>query len=133
MNRRDLVRFQDPIIKDQYLEKYGDPLEDVAPEDLMDLMENLWASTSGPYAQYKGNLVKGGMDPWSARQELAEHYFRNLYIRAHKLDEEADKSRIQDVTAFIGCRILDLIRVHQASEAAESEHIRDRYSPRIRM
>lgn len=133
MNRRDLVRFQDPVVKQEYFDKYGDPLDDVAPQDLMDLMENLWASTSGPYSQLKTTLVKKGMDPWSVRQELAEHYFRNMYIRNHKLDEEADKSRIQDVTGFIGCRIADLIRAHQAQEAADSEHIRDRFGPRIRL
>lgn len=131
MNRRELEKFEDPFIKEQYLEKYGDPLEDVSPDELMDLMESLWASKSGQYAALRDVLNKKGMDSWTGRIELLENYFRNLYLRQSKLDEVADKSKIQDVNDFIGCRVRDLIKAHQAAEAEESQHIRDRFGPRI--
>lgn len=131
MNRRELAKFEDPLIKEQYLEKYGDPLEDVAPDELMDLMESLWASRSGQYAQLRDTLTKKGVDSWNARIQLVENYFRNLYVRQSKLDEEKDKSKVDDVTDFIGCRVRDLIRAHQEKEAEDSAHIRDRFGPRI--
>lgn len=130
--RRELEKFEDPLIKEQYKEKYGDPLDECAPDELMDLMENLWASKAGQYAQLREALTKRGLDSWTARIELCEHYFHNLYVRQHKLDEEGDRSRIQDVSDFIACRVRDLIKAHQAKEAEEAEHVRDRFGPRIR-
>ncbi|MBI6546856.1 MAG: hypothetical protein HY692_08675 [Cyanobacteria bacterium NC_groundwater_1444_Ag_S-0.65um_54_12] len=132
MYRRELEKFEDPLIKEQYLEKYGDPLADVSPDELMELMEGLWASRSGQYAQLREALNKKGLDSWSARIELLENYFRNLYVRQNKLDEAKDKSRIQDVGDFISCRVRDLIKAHQEKEAAEAEHLRDPFGPRIR-
>ncbi|MBM3268851.1 MAG: hypothetical protein FJZ01_14520 [Candidatus Sericytochromatia bacterium] len=130
--KRELEKFEDPLIKEQYLEKYGDPLEDVSPDELMDLMESLWASRSGQYAQLRDSLTKKGIDSWNARIQLLENYFRNLYVRQTKLDEEKDKSKIQDVGDFIGCRVRDLIRAHQEKEAEDAQFVRDRFGPRIR-
>ncbi|MBU6427756.1 MAG: hypothetical protein KGR26_01975 [Cyanobacteria bacterium REEB65] len=132
MYRRELAKFDDEEIKRQYEEKYGDPLDDCSPEDLMDLMESLWGQKAGQYAQLRDSLTRKGLDSWSTRIELCEHYFRNLYVRQNKLDESADKSKIQDVSDFIACRVRDLIKAHQAKEAEEAEHIRDRFGPRIR-
>ncbi|MBM3273943.1 MAG: hypothetical protein FJZ00_02230, partial [Candidatus Sericytochromatia bacterium] len=54
--KRELERFENPLLKEEYLQKYGDPCEDVAPDELMDLMESLWASRSGQYAQLRDTL-----------------------------------------------------------------------------
>lgn len=134
MNRRELAKFQVPEVRDQYIEKYGDPLEEVSPQDLMDLMENLWTSNRGTYAALREKLRRDGSDPWSVRLVLIENYFRVLYIRQEKLDEEADTLKIQDVSLFIQFRIDELIRQFQEREAEEARHSRDKFgirSPRI--
>lgn len=124
MNRRELAKFQDPQVKEQYLERYGDPLEEVSPQDLMDLMENLWGSKKGSYAQLRDTLTRKGVDTWTGRQDLAEAYFRNLYIREHELDEQTDKSKIEDVSDFIRARIQEHIKAFQEREAQESQNVR---------
>jgi len=131
LNHRVLAKFQDPGIKEQYLEKYGDPLEEVSPQDLMDLMENLWLSTRGSYAQLRDALTRKGRDPWTARQELAQAYFKAMYLREHDLDETADKSKVEDVTDFIQVRIMDLIREFQAQEAEQDARTRDKFGIRM--
>lgn len=131
MNNRTLAKFQDPGIKDQYLEKYGDPLDEVSPQDLMDLMENLWLSTRGSYAALRDSLTRKGMDPWTTRQELAQAYFKAMYLREHDLDEESDKSKVEDVTDFIRVRIMDSIREFQALEAEQDARTRDKFGIRM--
>lgn len=130
MNRR-LEKFQDVAIKEQYLEKYGDPLEDVSPQDLMDLMENLWLSTRGTYAALRDSLTRKGIDPWTNRQELAMAYFKAMYLREHELDETADKSKVEDVTDFIKVRVLDSIKEFQAREAEQDSKTRDKFGIRM--
>lgn len=134
MNRRELTKFQVPEVRDQYMEKYGDPLEEVSPQDLMDLMENLWTSNRGTYATLREKLRREGNDPWTVRLSLVENYFRNMYLREAKLDEEADKVKVLDVTNFIQFRIDELIKQHQEREAEEARHTRDKFgirSPRV--
>lgn len=131
MNRRELAKFQDPGIREDYLAKYGDPLEDVGPEDIMDLMENLWASTKGTYFQLRHELTRQGKDPWTARQELAEAYFRSLYVREHDLDEVADAAKVEDVSNFIMARVQELIREAQRLEAQEAESTRGKFGSRL--
>ncbi len=134
MNRRELTKFQVPEVRDQYMEKYGDPLEEVSPQDLMDLMENLWTSNRGTYAALREKLRREGSDPWTVRLSLVENYFRNMYVRQEKLDEEADKVKVLDITHFIQFRIEELIRQHQEREAEEARHTRDKFgirSPRV--
>lgn len=134
MNRRELTKFQVPEVRDQYMEKYGDPLEEVSPQDLMDLMENLWTSNRGTYAALREKLRREGNDPWTVRLSLVENYFRNMYLREAKLDEEADKVKVLDVTNFIQFRIDELIKQHQEREAEEARHTRDKFgirSPRV--
>ena len=134
MNRRELTKFQVPEVRDQYMEKYGDPLEEVSPQDLMDLMENLWTSNRGTYAALREKLRREGNDPWTVRLSLVENYFRNMYLRQEKLDEEADKVKVLDVTNFIQFRIDELIKQHQEREAEEARHTRDKFgirSPRL--
>ena len=134
MNRRELTKFQVPEVRDQYMEKYGDPLEEVSPQDLMDLMENLWTSNRGTYAALREKLRREGNDPWTVRLSLVENYFRNMYMREAKLDEEADKVKVLDVTNFIQFRIDELIKQHQEREAEEARHTRDKFgirSPRV--
>lgn len=130
MNRR-LEKFQDVAIKEQYLEKYGDPLEEVSPQDLMDLMENLWLSTRGTYADLRNTLTRKGVDPWTNRQELALAYFKAMYVREHDLDEAADQSKIEDVTDFIKVRIQDMIKEFQAREAEQDARTRDKFGIRM--
>lgn len=134
MNRRELTKFQVPEVRDQYMDKYGDPLEEVSPQDLMDLMENLWTSNRGTYAALREKLRREGQDPWTVRLSLVENYFRNMYLRQEKLDEEADKVKVLDVTHFIQFRIEELIKQHQEREAEEARHTRDKFgirSPRV--
>lgn len=131
MNQRALAKFQDPGIKEQYLEKYGDPLDEVSPQDLIDLMENLWLSRRGTYATLRDSLTRKGMDPWTCRQELAQAYFLAMYVRENDLDEEADKSKVEDVTDFIRCRIMDQIREFQAREAEQDKGARDKFGIRM--
>ncbi len=76
MNRRELSKFQVPEVRDQYMAKYGDPLEEVSPQDLMDLMENLWTSNRGSYAVLREKMRREGHDPWTVRLSLIENYFR---------------------------------------------------------
>ena len=130
MNRR-LEKFQDVAIKEQYLEKYGDPLEDVSPQDLMDLMENLWLSTRGTYATLRDTLTRKGIDPWSNRQELAMAYFKAMYVREHELDDASDKSQIEDVSDFIKVRISDMIKEFQVREAEQDARTRDKFGIRM--
>jgi hypothetical protein len=131
MNRRELAKFQDPGIREDYLAKYGDPLEDVGPEDIMDLMENLWGSQKGTYFQLRHELTKQGRDPWTARQELAEVYFRTLYLREHELDEAEDKAKVSDVSDFIMARVQELIREAQRMEAEEADKTRGKFGTRL--
>ena len=134
INRRELVKFSDPEIVHQYMDKYGDPLEDVTPQDLMDLMENLWTSNRGSYAQMREAARRQGKDPWTIRLELVHAYFKSLYLRQSKLDEVADKIKVDDVTNFISFRIDELIKAHQEQEAEEARYSRDKFgfrAPRI--
>lgn len=134
MNRRELTKFQVPEVRDQYMDKYGDPLEEVSPQDLMDLMENLWTSNRGTYATLREKMRREGNDPWTVRLSLVENYFRNMYLRQEKLDEEADKVKVLDITHFIQFRIEELIKQHQEREAEEARHTRDKFgirSPRV--
>ena len=134
MSRRELTKFQVPEVRDQYMDKYGDPLEEVSPQDLMDLMENLWTSNRGTYAALREKLRREGGDPWTVRLTLIETYFRALYLRESKLDETADAVKVQDVTHFIQFRIEELVRQHQEREAEEARHSRDKFgirSPRV--
>ena len=134
MNRRELSKFAVPEVRQQYIDKYGDPLEEVTPQDLMDLMENLWTSGRGTYAAMREKLRRDGQDPWSVRLALVEVYFRSLYLRQANLDEEADKIKVGDVTLFIQFRIDELIRSHQEQEAEEARYSRDKFgirSPRV--
>ncbi|HEY9721504.1 MAG TPA: hypothetical protein V6D47_05795 [Oscillatoriaceae cyanobacterium] len=134
MNSRELVKFADPEIKEQYLRTYGDPLEDVSPQDLMDLMENLWSSNRGSYAQLRESLRRAGQDPWTTRIALVEAYFKSLYIRQSGLDEKADEAKVYDVTNFMRFRIEELIKAHQEQEAEEARHSRDKFgirTPRV--
>lgn len=131
MNRRALEKFQDPAIKDMYLERYGDPLEDVSPQDLMDLMENLWGSTRGSYAALRDEHTRKGVDPWTNRQLLAHAYFRAMFQREQDWEDEADKSKIEDVADFIFQRITDLIREHQKIEAEQDAKTRDKFGIRM--
>jgi hypothetical protein len=130
VNRRELTKFQVPEVRDQYMDKYGDPLEEVSPQDLMDLMENLWTSNRGTYAVHREKLRREGHDPWSVRLALVEQYFRTLYLRQEKLDEQADALKVQDVTLFIQFRIDELIKQHQEREAEEARHTRDKFGIR---
>ncbi|MEB3197185.1 MAG: hypothetical protein VKP62_08275 [Candidatus Sericytochromatia bacterium] len=116
------------------MDKYGDPLEEVSPQDLMDLMENLWTSNRGSYAQQREKMRKEGHDPWSVRLALVEQYFKSLYLRQEKLDETADALKVLDVTHFIQFRIEELIKQHQEREADEARHSRDKFgirAPRV--
>jgi hypothetical protein len=134
VNRRELTKFAVPEVRQQYIDKYGDPLEDVSPQDLMDLMENLWTSGRGTYATMREKMRRDGQDPWTVRLSLVETYFRSLYLRDAKLDEEADKVKVQDVTNFIQFRIEELIKAHQEQEAEEARYSRDKFgirSPRV--
>ncbi|MDB5098414.1 MAG: hypothetical protein JWM80_2835 [Cyanobacteria bacterium RYN_339] len=134
MNRRELTKFAVPEVRQQYIDKYGDPLEDVSPQDLMDLMENLWTSGRGTYATMREKMRRDGQDPWSVRLLLVETYFRTLYLRQANLDEETDKVKVQDVTNFIQYRIEELIKSHQEQEAEEARYSRDKFgirSPRM--
>ena len=136
INRRELVKFSDPDIVQQYMDKYGDPLEDVTPQDLMDLMENLWTSNRGTYAQMREAARRQGQDPWTVRLALVHAYFKSLYLRQSKLDEAsaADKIKIDDVSNFISFRIDALIKAHQEQEAEEARYSRDKFghrAPRI--
>ena len=129
-NRRELMKFADPEIKDQYIRKYGDPLEEVSPQDLMDLMENLWTSNRGTYATTRENMRREGQDPWTIRLALVEAYFKSLFLRSSQLDEEADKVKVEDVTTFIQFRIDELIKAHQEQEAEEARYSRDKFGHR---
>lgn len=134
INRRELVKFSDPDIVDQYVDKYGDPLEEVTPQDLMDLMENLWTSSRGTYATTREAMRREGQDPWSIRLVLVHAYFKNLFLRQSKMDEVADKIKVEDVSNFINFRIDELIKAHQNQEAEEARYSRDKFghrSPRI--
>ncbi|MEB3285485.1 MAG: hypothetical protein VKN33_09390 [Candidatus Sericytochromatia bacterium] len=134
MNRRELAKFQVPEVREQYIGKYGDPLEEVSPQDLMDLMENLWTSSRGTYAVHREKMRKEGHDPWTVRLALVEQYFRSLYIRQEKLDETADALKVNDVTHFIQFRVEELIKQHQEREADEARHSRDKFgirAPRV--
>lgn len=134
MNRRELTKFAVPEVRQQYIDKYGDPLEDVSPQDLMDLMENLWTSGRGTYATMREKMRREGQDPWTVRLSLVGTYFRSLYLRQANLDEEADKVKVQDVTNFIDFRIEELIKAHQEQEAEEARYSRDKFgirSPRV--
>lgn len=131
MNRREISKFADPLVKEQYLQKYGDPLDDVTPQDLMDLMENLWTSGRGSYAQQREALRREGQDPWTVRLALVEAYFKSLYLRQSNLDEQADRLKVEDVSNFIKFRIDELIRAHQEQEAEEARHSRDKFGIRM--
>lgn len=131
MNRREISKFADPLVKEQYLQKYGDPLDDVTPQDLMDLMENLWTSGRGSYAQQREALRRQGQDPWTVRLALVEAYFKSLYLRQSNLDEQADHLKVEDVSNFIKFRIDELIRAHQEQEAEEARHSRDKFGIRM--
>lgn len=134
MNRRELNKFAVPEVRQQYVDKYGDPLEDVSPQDLMDLMENLWTSGRGTYATMREKMRRDGQDPWSVRLSLVEAYFRSLYLRQANLDEEGDSLKVNDVTNFIQFRIDELIKAHQEQEAEEARYSRDKFgirSPRV--
>ena len=131
MSRRELTKFQVPEVRDQYMDKYGDPLEEVSPQDLMDLMENLWTSNRGTYAALREKMRREGHDPWTVRLVLVENYFRNMYIRESKLDEEADAVKVLDVTHFIQFRIEELIKQFQEREAEEARHSRDKFGIRM--
>ena len=131
MSRRELTKFQVPEVRDQYMDKYGDPLEEVSPQDLMDLMENLWTSNRGTYAALREKMRREGHDPWTVRLVLVENYFRNMYLRESKLDEEADAVKVLDVTHFIQFRIEELIKQFQEREAEEARHSRDKFGIRM--
>jgi hypothetical protein len=134
VNRRELTKFAVPEVRQQYIDKYGDPLEDVSPQDLMDLMENLWTSGRGTYATMREKMRRDGQDPWTVRLSLVETYFRSLFLRQANLDEETDKVKVQDVTDFIQFRIEELIKAHQEQEAEEARYSRDKFgirSPRV--
>ena len=131
MSRRELTKFQVPEVRDQYMDKYGDPLEEVSPQDLMDLMENLWTSNRATYAALREKMRREGHDPWTVRLVLVENYFRNMYIRESKLDEEADAVKVLDVTHFIQFRIEELIKQFQEREAEEARHSRDKFGIRM--
>lgn len=131
MSRRELVKFADPEIREQYIQKYGDPLEDVSPQDLMDLMENLWTSGRGTYATMREALRREGQDPWTVRLKLVEAYFKSLYLRQSKLDEEADSIKVLDVNNFIVYRVEELIKAHQEQEAEEARYSRDKFGIRM--
>lgn len=134
INRRELVKFSDPDIVNQYMDKYGDPLEDVTPQDLMDLMENLWTSNRGSYATMREAMRRDGQDPWSIRLVLVHAYFKSLFLRQSKLDETADKIQVEDASNFISFRIDELIKAHQNQEAEDARYSRDKFghrAPRI--
>ena len=134
MNRRELNKFAVPEVRQQYIDKYGDPLEEVSPQDLMDLMENLWTSGRGTYATTREKMRREGQDPWTVRLTLVETYFRSLYLRQANLDEEGDALKVNDVTNFIQFRIDELIKAHQEQEAEEARYSRDKFghrAPRI--
>lgn len=130
LNRRELAKFAAPGVRDQYIDKYGDPLEEVSPQDLMDLMENLWTSGRGTYATMREAMRRDGGDPWTIRLSLVEAYFKTLYLRHSGLDEAADKLKVEDVTNFIRFRIDELIRAHQEQEAEEARYSRDKFGIR---
>ena len=129
-NRRELIKFAEPDIKDNYIRKYGDPLEEVTPQDPMDLMENLWTSNRGSYATLRETMRREGLDPWSIRLTLVKAYFKSLYLRSSQLDEAADKIQVEDVTQFIQFRIDELIKAHQEQEAEEARYSRDKFGHR---
>jgi hypothetical protein len=131
LQSRELVKFADPEIKAEYLRKYGDPLEEVSPQDLMDLMENLWTSGRGTYATMRESLRRQGQDPWTVRLSLVEAYFKSLYLRQSGLDEKTDEAKVYDVTNFIRFRIDELIKAFQEQEAEEARHSRDKFGIRM--
>lgn len=130
MNRRELVKFGAPGVREQYMATYGDPLEEVSPQDLMDLMENLWTSGRGTYATMREAMRRDGGDPWSIRLALVEAYFKTLYLRSSELDETTDKLKVDDVSLFIRFRIDELIKSHQEQEAEEARYSRDKFGIR---
>ena len=97
----------------------------------MDLMENLWTSGRGSYAQQREALRRQGQDPWTVRLALVEAYFKSLYLRQSNLDEQADHLKVEDVSNFIKFRIDELIRAHQEQEAEEARHSRDKFGIRM--
>ena len=131
MKRRELNKFDDPLVREQYMQKYGDPLEDVSPQDLMDLMENLWTSGRGTYATMREKARREGHDPWSIRISLVEAYFKSLYLRQSGMDEQAENLKVNDVALFISFRIEELIRSFQEQEAEEARHSRDKFGIRM--
>ncbi|MNL88602.1 hypothetical protein D3C87_2184020 [compost metagenome] len=54
-----------------------------------------------------------------------------MYVRENDLDEDADKSKVEDVTDFIRCRIMDQIREFQAREAEQDKGARDKFGIRM--
>lgn len=129
-NRRELTKFQVPEVKEQYLEKYGDPLEEVTPQDLMDLMENLWSANRGPTAQLREKLRREGHDPWTVRLALVESYFKTLYTRGTGIDEATDPVHYHDISHFIQYRIEEQVRAHQEAEAEADRYTRDKFGIR---
>lgn len=129
--RRELEKFENAEVAAEYRRRYGDPLEEVEPSELMELMESLWASRAGTYAQLREDLRRKNVDPWGTRIQLTETYFRNQFFRTNKLDPEKERSKILDIEDFIGWLVFDKIREHQREEEEESRFIRDRHAPRI--
>jgi len=125
-----LTKFAVPEVKQQYLEKYGDPLEDVSPQDLMDLMENLWTSGRNNYATMREKMRRDGADPWTVRLSLVETYFVALFVRQSGINEETDAVKLQDATHFIQFRIEELVRSHQEQEAEDARYTRDKFGIR---
>jgi hypothetical protein len=134
VTRRELTKFAVPEVRTQYMDKYGDPLEDVSPQDLMDLMENLWTSSRGTYAVLREKLRREGQDPWTVRLALVESYFKTLFMRTAEFTESDEPVKYLDVTYFIQYRIEELIKSHQEQEAEESRYSRDKFgirAPRV--
>jgi len=129
--RRELEKFENPEVVTEYRRRYGDPLEEVEPGELMELMESLWASRAGAYAQLREDLRRDKVDPWGTRIKLTETYFRNQYFRINKLDAEKDRSKILDIEDFIDYLVFAKIREHQEAEEQEARFIRDRHTPRF--
>lgn len=130
MNRRDFMKFDAPGVRDQYLAKYGDPLEDVSPQDLMDLMENLWTSGRGTYATLRESLRRQSLDPWTIRLKLVHAYFKTLALRNPTFDVN-DAPTLGDFELFIDFRIEELNKRHQEIEAEEFRNTRDKFGIRM--
>ena len=130
MHNPILAKFQDEELRARCHSAVGDPLEEVESEDLIDLMENLWTTRRGTYATLREELVKAGRDPWASRQDLAVAYFRSMTTR-DRSDEELELLGAELLDEWIRCRVVELIREHQAKEAEQDARSRDKFGIRM--